>query len=47
MQKNLSKRREIMGNFLDKNKDEYVMSFSTFPRLGCSDFTWPIKNVNK
>jgi glutamate--cysteine ligase catalytic subunit len=36
---NMAKRRALVQELLDAN--EYCMTFSTFPLLGCPDFTWP------
>jgi glutamate--cysteine ligase catalytic subunit len=36
---NMVKRRKRLQDLLDTN--EYCMTFSTFPLLGCPGFTWP------
>jgi glutamate--cysteine ligase catalytic subunit len=39
IQSNMNLRRKIIQNFLDKN--EFVLSLTSFPLLGCKQFTYP------
>lgn len=39
LEENIIARREILQKFL--GQDEYVLSLTSFPRLGCKNFTWP------
>ncbi len=38
---NMNLRRRQLQSLLEPN--EYVITCTTFPRLGCDGFTWPIK----
>jgi glutamate--cysteine ligase catalytic subunit len=39
LEQNISLRKRIIQKFL--SEDEYVISLTSFPRLGCTNFTWP------
>jgi glutamate--cysteine ligase catalytic subunit len=39
IEENMKLRRSLIQNKLDI--DEYCMSLTNFPRLGCANFTWP------
>jgi glutamate--cysteine ligase catalytic subunit len=40
VQKNMQLRRKQVQDLLDK--DEYCLSLTSYPMLGCKNFTWPI-----
>jgi glutamate--cysteine ligase catalytic subunit len=43
IESNMKTRRQQAQELLGQN--EYLMTFSTFPLLGCPDFTWPQANT--
>ena len=44
MEENIRIRKELIQSFLDE--DEYVISMTSFPLLGCHNFTWPTFNAS-
>ena len=44
MEQNIGVRKELIQSFL--GEDEYVISMTSFPLLGCHNFTWPAFNAS-